>query len=90
MAKPLIIEKDGQSTSFDVSLLERRKLYGSRKRVALNPKGRFCTRASQKKIFRKKYFRRKNIKKKIFFWPSTSSKTRAIVSKLIPQVRDEI
>ena len=34
MAKPLIIEKDGQLTSFDVLLLERRKLYGSRKRVA--------------------------------------------------------
>jgi hypothetical protein len=46
MAKPLIIEKDGLSTSFDVSLLERRKLYGSRKRVALDPQGRFCTRAS--------------------------------------------
>ena len=38
MAKPLIVENDGQLTSFDVSLLERRKLYGSRKRVALDPK----------------------------------------------------
>ena len=38
MAKPLIVEKNGQLTSFDVSLLERRKLYGSRKRVALDPK----------------------------------------------------
>lgn len=46
MAKPLIIEKDGQSTSFDVSLLERRKLYGSRKRVALDSQGRVCSRAS--------------------------------------------
>ena len=46
MAKPLIIEKNGQSTSFDVSLLERRKLYGSRKRVALDSQGRVCSRAS--------------------------------------------
>ena len=46
MAKPLIIEKDGQSTSFDVSLLERSKLYGSRKRVALDSQGRVCSRAS--------------------------------------------
>jgi hypothetical protein len=46
MAKPLIIEKDGRSTSFNVSLLERRKLYGSRKRVALDPHGRVCNRAS--------------------------------------------
>ena len=46
MAKPLIIEEDGQSTSFDVSLLERRKLYGSRKRVALDSQGRVCSRAS--------------------------------------------
>jgi len=46
MAKPLILEKNGQTTSFDVSLLERRKLYGSRKRVALDPQGRVCSRAS--------------------------------------------
>ena len=46
MAKPLIIERDGQTTSFDVSLLERRKLYGSRKRVALDPQGQVCSRAS--------------------------------------------
>ena len=46
MAKPLIVEKNGQLTSFDVSLLERRKLYGSRKRVALDPQGRVCRRAS--------------------------------------------
>ena len=46
MAKPLIVENDGQLTSFDVSLLERRKLYGSRKRVALDPQGRVCSRAS--------------------------------------------
>lgn len=46
MAKPLILEKDGQTTSFDVSLLERRKLYVSRKRVALDSQGRVCNRAS--------------------------------------------
>ena len=46
MAKPLIIEENGQSTFFDVSLLERRKLYGSRKRVALDAQGRVCSRAS--------------------------------------------
>jgi len=46
MAKPLIIQKDNQTTLFDVSLLDRRKLYGSRKRVALDAQGRVCSRAS--------------------------------------------
>ncbi len=46
MAKPLIVEKDGQTTSLDVSLLERHKLYGSRKRVALDRQDRICSRAS--------------------------------------------
>ena len=40
MVKPLIIQKDNQTTLFDVSLLDRRKLYGSRKRVALDTQAR--------------------------------------------------
>ena len=46
MAKPLVIERDGKLSSFEVSLLERRKLYGSRKRVALDAEGHVCTRAT--------------------------------------------
>jgi hypothetical protein len=46
MVKPLIIQKDNQTTLFDVSLLDRRKLYGSRKRVALDTQARVCRRAS--------------------------------------------
>ena len=44
----------------------------------------------QKKDFEKMFFRKKKLQKKMGGGPSTSSKTQAIVSKLIPQVRDEI
>lgn len=46
MAKPLIVERDDKLASFEVSLLERKKLYGSRKRVALDDNGHVCTRAT--------------------------------------------
>ena len=45
MAKPLIVAKNGKLASFEVSLLRRSKLYGSRKRVALDRNGHVCTRA---------------------------------------------
>ena len=46
MAKPLVVERDDKLASFEVSLLERKKLYGSRKRVALDDNGHVCTRAT--------------------------------------------
>lgn len=46
MAKPLVVERDEKLASFEVSLLERKKLYGSRTRVAVDDNGRVCTRAT--------------------------------------------
>ena len=46
MAKPLVVEGDEKLASFEVSLLERKKLYGSRTRVAVDDNGRVCTRAT--------------------------------------------
>ena len=46
MAKPLVVERDDKLASFEVSLLERKKLYGFRKRVALDDNGHVCTRAT--------------------------------------------
>ena len=46
MPKPLVVERDEKLASFEVSLLERKKLYGSRTRVAVDDNGRVCTRAT--------------------------------------------
>ena len=46
MAKPLIVQHAGVTSSFDVTLLERSKIYGSRKRVNLDAQDRDCARAA--------------------------------------------
>ena len=46
MAKPILLRHEGQLTSLEPTRLERRKLYGYRKRTALDPSGQPCTRAS--------------------------------------------
>ena len=44
MAKPIIINYDGESASFQHSKVDRSKLYGSRKRLSLDPSGETCQR----------------------------------------------
>ena len=44
MAKPIIISYDGESASFQHSKVDRSKLYGSRKRLSLDPSGETCQR----------------------------------------------
>ena len=46
MAKGIVVTRGGASSAFAIEKLERSKLYGSRKRVALDPEGNPCTRAS--------------------------------------------
>lgn len=46
MAKPIIVSLSGKEYSFSPSKIERAKIYGAKKRVALDPKERFCIRAS--------------------------------------------
>jgi hypothetical protein len=46
MAKPLIAELDGSPLPFSVLRIDRAKLYGTRRRVALDPQGRPCTKAA--------------------------------------------
>jgi hypothetical protein len=46
MAKPLVVSFEGATASFSVSLLDRRKIYGSKRRVAIDSQGRTCTRAA--------------------------------------------
>jgi hypothetical protein len=46
MAKPLVVSIDGVTASFPVTLVNRSKIYGSRKRVAIDAQGRDCTRAA--------------------------------------------
>jgi hypothetical protein len=46
MAKPLIVSFGGVTASFPVTLVDRSKIYGSRKRVAIDAQGRDCMRAA--------------------------------------------
>lgn len=46
MAKPIIVLFKGNNSSFDHFKLERSKLYGSRRRVALDSGGNSCIKAS--------------------------------------------
>jgi len=46
MAKPLVVKQTEVMSSFDITLLERSKIYGSRKRVNLDAQGRDCARAA--------------------------------------------
>lgn len=46
MAKPLVVQFGSASSSFNIDLLERSDIYGARRRVMLDAKGRQCTRAA--------------------------------------------
>lgn len=46
MAKPIVASLSGKEYSFNLSKIDRTKIYGSKKRVALDSQGRFCTRAA--------------------------------------------
>ncbi|MEZ4329319.1 MAG: hypothetical protein R3B40_29085 [Polyangiales bacterium] len=46
MAKPILLRHEGSVSTLDHTRLERRKLYGYRKRVALDPAGEPCARAA--------------------------------------------
>jgi len=46
MAKPILLRHEGSLSSLESTRLERRKLYGYRKRTALDPSGQPCTRAA--------------------------------------------
>ena len=46
MAKPLVVSFDGVTATFPITLLDRSKIYGSKKRVAIDGQGLTCTRAA--------------------------------------------
>ena len=46
MARQIIVEQNGNRSTFDISKVDRKKLYGTRKRINLDPKEQPCTRAS--------------------------------------------
>ena len=46
MAKPIIVSLSGKEYSFSPTKIERAKIYGAKKRVALDAQERFCVRAS--------------------------------------------
>jgi hypothetical protein len=46
MAKSIVVDRGGAVSSFDFTKVSRSKLYGRRRRMALDPSGRACTRAS--------------------------------------------
>ena len=46
MAKPLVVSFDGVTATFPITLLDRSKIYGSKKRVVIDSQGRTCTRAA--------------------------------------------
>jgi hypothetical protein len=46
MAKTIVVESGGEVSSFAFSKVDRAKLYGRRRRMALDPSGRVCSRAS--------------------------------------------
>ncbi len=45
MAKPIIVSYEGETASFSFKKVDRAKLYGKRKRVALDSEGNTCQRA---------------------------------------------
>ena len=46
MAKPVVVTHLGATSSFQLSKLERRKLYGARRRIPVDTAGEPCTRAA--------------------------------------------
>ena len=46
MAKPIVVSYKGKESSFDHGKLDRAKLYGKKKRVALDSSGEVCIKAS--------------------------------------------
>jgi len=46
MARPITVTFNGHESRFDFEKLEREKLYGRRRRVALDPQDRPCTKAA--------------------------------------------
>lgn len=46
MAKPIVVSFEGQESSFNISRLDRSKLYGQRRRIHLDPTGEQCQRAA--------------------------------------------
>lgn len=46
MAKPIVVSHQGADSSFQLQKLERSKLYGSKRRLPLDPQGQPCTRAA--------------------------------------------
>jgi hypothetical protein len=46
VAKGLVLTLDGETSSFQIEKVERAKLYGVRRRLAVDHKGRTCSRAS--------------------------------------------
>ena len=46
LPKGLVVSRDGKVSSFQLEKLERAKLYGVRRRLAVDEKGRTCSRAS--------------------------------------------
>lgn len=45
MAKQIVVERDGNVSTFDFQKIDRSKLYGKRRRINLDPEGEPCTRA---------------------------------------------
>jgi len=46
MAKPIVVSLAGKDYSFSPTKVDRAKIYGFKKRAAIDAQGRFCTRAS--------------------------------------------
>lgn len=46
MARSIVVEKDGKTSSFGFRKIDRSKLYGQRRRIHLDPAGEPCARAS--------------------------------------------
>lgn len=46
MARSIVVERDGKTSSFAFSKVDRSKLYGTRRRIHLDPAGEPCTRAA--------------------------------------------
>lgn len=46
MAKAIVVERNGKTSTFGFNKVDRSKLYGRRRRVALDPAGEPCTRAA--------------------------------------------
>ena len=46
MAKPIVVSHMGAESSFQLSKLERQKLYGARRRIPIDSSGQPCSRAS--------------------------------------------